>query len=62
MAEKILVVEDDLTLQETLVYNLTHQGYTVVTASDGNSAVDTTKKEKPDLILLDIMLPGMDGF
>ncbi|MGV8026943.1 MAG: response regulator transcription factor [Anaerolineaceae bacterium] len=62
MSEKILIVEDDLTLQETLVYNLGHQGYTVVTASDGNSAVDVARKDNPDLILLDIMLPGIDGF
>lgn len=62
MSEKILIVEDDLTLQETLVYNLSHQGYTVVTAADGNSAVEKARAEKPDLILLDIMLPGMDGF
>ncbi|RJQ43415.1 MAG: DNA-binding response regulator [Anaerolineaceae bacterium] len=62
MAEKILIVEDDLTLQETLVYNLSHQGYAVVTASDGNSAVEAARKNAPDLILLDIMLPGMDGF
>ncbi len=62
MAEKILVVEDDLTLQETLVYNLKHQGYTVVTAADGNAAVVMAKTENPDLIMLDIMLPGMDGF
>jgi DNA-binding response OmpR family regulator len=62
MAEKILIVEDDLTLQETLVYNLTHQGYIVETASDGNSAVEIAYSNPPDLILLDIMLPGMDGF
>lgn len=62
MAEKILVVEDDLILQETLVYNLTHQGYTVETAADGNAAVEAVKTNPPDLILLDIMLPGMDGF
>jgi DNA-binding response OmpR family regulator len=38
--KRFLIVEDDLTLQETLVYNLTHQGYSVENASDGNSAVD----------------------
>ena len=62
MAEKILIVEDELTLQETLAYNLKHQGYEVVTASDGPSAIVQTKATHPDLILLDIMLPGMDGF
>lgn len=62
MAEKILVVEDDRILQETLQYNLNHQGYQVITAADGATAVEMSKKENPDLILLDIMLPGMDGF
>jgi DNA-binding response OmpR family regulator len=62
MAEKILIVEDELTLQETLAYNLKHQGYDVVTASDGPSAIAQNKASHPDLILLDIMLPGMDGF
>jgi len=62
MAEKILIVEDELILQETLAYNLKHQGYEVETASDGQTAIDKAKQIKPDLILLDIMLPGMDGF
>jgi DNA-binding response OmpR family regulator len=62
MADKILIVEDELTLQETLAYNLKHQGYEVETANDGPSAVEKAKNIEPDLILLDIMLPGMDGF
>jgi DNA-binding response OmpR family regulator len=62
MAEKILIVEDELILQETLAYNLKHQGYEVETAGDGQTAIDKAKQIKPDLILLDIMLPGMDGF
>lgn len=62
MAEKILIVEDELILQETLAYNLKHQGYEVETAGDGQIAIDKAKQIKPDLILLDIMLPGMDGF
>jgi DNA-binding response OmpR family regulator len=62
MAEKILVVEDELTLQETLAYNLKHQGYEVETANDGQTAIDKAKQINPDLILLDIMLPGIDGF
>lgn len=60
--EKILVVEDEPTLQETLTYNLTKQGYTVEAVGDGQSAVDVAKMIKPDLIVLDIMLPVMDGF
>lgn len=62
MAEKILVVEDELTLQETLAYNLKNQGYIVETAGDGPGAIEKARESKPDLILLDIMLPGMDGF
>jgi DNA-binding response OmpR family regulator len=62
MAEKILVVEDELTLQETLAYNLKNQGYIIETAGDGPSAIEKARENKPDLILLDIMLPGMDGF
>jgi len=62
MSEKILIVEDELTLQETLAYNLKHQGYEVFTASNGDTAIAKAKEIEPDLILLDIMLPGIDGF
>jgi len=62
MAEKILIVDDEITLQETLAYNLTKQGYEVLVTGDGQKALDLARIEKPDLILLDIMLPGMDGF
>jgi DNA-binding response OmpR family regulator len=62
MAEKILVVEDDLTLQETLAYNLTRHGYDVNAVGDGETALETARRYHPDLILLDIMLPVMDGF
>ncbi|MFN2285847.1 MAG: response regulator [Anaerolineae bacterium] len=61
MAQKILVVEDDQVLRETLAYNLDKEGYTVLTAEDGSAAVETTRREKPNLILLDLMLPGIDG-
>ncbi len=62
MAEKILVVEDELVLRDALAYNLTRQGYEVSTAADGHRAVEVAHAEEPDLILLDIMLPGLDGF
>lgn len=62
MPEKILIVEDEQTLQETLAYNLTRQGYEVETAGDGIKALEVARKAHPDLIILDIMLPGMDGF
>ena len=61
MPETILVVEDEPSLQETLVYNLQKLGYTVESAGDGRVALDTARRLKPDLILLDIMLPGMNG-
>ncbi|HUM26929.1 MAG TPA: response regulator transcription factor [Anaerolineales bacterium] len=62
MAETILVVEDELSLQETLAYNLKKEGYTVETVGDGRSALESARRLKPDLIVLDIMLPEMDGF
>jgi DNA-binding response OmpR family regulator len=62
MPEKILIVEDEQTLQETLAYNLIRQGYEVETAGDGIKALEVARKAHPDLIILDIMLPGMDGF
>ena len=62
MAEKILVVEDEPALQDTLVYNLEKQGYTVKAVGDGRRAVELARSFGPDMILLDLMLPGMDGF
>jgi DNA-binding response OmpR family regulator len=61
MPELILVVEDEPSLQETLAYNLEKQGYRVETSGDGRSALETARRLKPDLIILDIMLPAMDG-
>jgi DNA-binding response OmpR family regulator len=62
MAAKILVVDDEKALRETLTYNLTREGYEVETSSDGQEAIEKAQKTPFDLILLDIMLPGMDGF
>jgi len=62
MPEKILIVEDEPTLLETLAYNLTRQGYLVENASDGKTAIILARDTNPDLIVLDIMLPVMDGF
>ncbi len=62
MSELILVVEDELSLLETLAYNLKRQGYEVETAEDGNLALAMARKNHPDLIVLDVMLPGIDGF
>ena len=59
---KLLIVEDEPTLLETLKYNLKKQGYEVVTAADGVQALPIARAEKPDLVILDVMLPGLDGF
>jgi DNA-binding response OmpR family regulator len=60
--EKVLVVEDEPTLLETLEYNLARQGYQVSTAADGMAALEVARQERPDVIVLDVMLPGIDGF
>jgi DNA-binding response OmpR family regulator len=62
MSYQVLVVEDDATLRDTLQYNLSHQGYRVLTADNGHTALDIARVEAPDLLLLDVMLPGIDGF
>ncbi len=59
---KILIVEDDRNLLDTLKYNLRKEGYSVVTAVDGAEALDVARREKPDLIVLDVMLPKLSGF
>lgn len=59
---KVLVVEDDATLRGVLEYNLKKEGHSVVAAADGAEALDVARREKPDLIVLDIMLPKMSGF
>lgn len=61
MTPKVLVVEDEAVLRETLQYNLARQGYQVHTAADGRSALEVARKQQPDLILLDLMLPELDG-
>ena len=57
----ILVVEDDTSLRETLVYNLSRQEYSVEAVGDGLTALKAARKKHPDLVLLDLMLPGLDG-
>ncbi len=58
---KILLVEDDAALRETLAYNLTKSGYVVSMAADGVTALEMAKETEPDLVLLDLMLPELDG-
>ncbi len=62
MAEKILVVDDEVSLQETLTYKLEKEGYQVEVAGDGLTALELARSTHPDLVILDVMLPGMDGF
>ena len=59
---KILIVDDDKNLLEVIKYNLEKDGCSVVLAEDGTQAIEIAHREKPDLIILDVMLPGIDGF
>ncbi len=59
---KILVVEDDRNLLAALEYNLQKESYDVVTAADGIEALESARREKPELIILDVMLPKLNGF
>ena len=59
--QTILVVEDEDTLQAAFQYNLAKEGYRVVTASDGEQALEVARRAQPNLMLLDIMLPKLDG-
>ncbi|SRR5690606_22971063 len=59
--QKILVVDDEQDIQELISYNLTKEGYQVFTASNGKQAVQKAKEVNPDLIILDVMMPVMDG-
>jgi two-component system alkaline phosphatase synthesis response regulator PhoP len=59
---KILIVEDDRDIVEMVEYNLRDEGYATVSALNGEDGVNSARKERPDLIILDIMLPVMDGF
>src|SRR5438552_10525897 len=61
MRRKLLVVEDDRTLRQALVFNLSREGYEPVTAADGENALAIARAQRLDLILLDVMLPGMSG-
>lgn len=62
MPNKVLVVEDEANLLVALEYNLNSQGYDVLTAEDGETGLALARQEKPDLVILDVMLPKLDGF
>jgi phosphate regulon transcriptional regulator PhoB len=59
--EKILIVDDERDIIKMLDYNLKKEGFRVISAYDGEDAIDSALKERPDLIVLDLMLPGLDG-
>jgi len=61
MKEKILIVEDEKDIVKMLEYNLKKEGFRTLSAQDGEDALDSANNEHPDLIILDLMLPGMDG-
>lgn len=62
MAKKILVIEDEATLQRALLEFLEAEGFETISASDGEAGIEMTKAKKPDLIILDIILPKKDGY
>jgi len=62
MPKKILIVEDDKFLRELIVRKLDEEGYDVSEAVDGEEGIKKIKEEKPNLVLLDLILPGIDGF
>ncbi len=62
MSSKILVVDDEQDMLDLISYNLTAQGYEVQTAETGVRAVECARRFRPDLIVLDLMLPELDGF
>ena len=59
--KKIIVVEDEPDLVDVVTYNLQREGYSVLTAQRGDEGLNLIRSERPDLVLLDLMLPGMDG-
>jgi len=59
---KILVVDDEAPIVEAVAYNLRKEGYDVVTAADADQCLEMVKREKPDLVVLDVMLPSASGF
>jgi DNA-binding response OmpR family regulator len=62
MSERILAVDDEPRFVRLVEANLTSAGFTVITASNGKEAIDVVAEQKPDLVLLDVMMPEMDGF
>lgn len=62
LSKRVLIIEDDQTLAEVLKYNFTKEGYQVSTAFDGINGLEMARRDKPNLVILDLMLPGLSGF
>jgi two-component system alkaline phosphatase synthesis response regulator PhoP len=62
MTKKILVIEDDPAISRLVDYSLRHEGFEVISASNGLEGIRKAHNDGPDLVILDVMLPGMDGF
>lgn len=62
MASKILIVDDEIHLAKILQFTLQHAGYSTLLAHDGREAMDLIEEERPDLVMLDLMLPVIDGY
>ena len=62
MGRKILIVDDEVYILHILDFSLGAEGYEVITAADGEEAIDKARLEKPDLVVLDVMMPKVDGF
>lgn len=59
---KILVVDDEINITQILEFSIGSEGYEVITAQNGEEAIDRARREQPDLIVLDIMMPKIDGY
>ncbi len=59
---KILVVDDEVNITQILEFSIGSEGYEVITAANGEEAVDKARREQPDLVILDIMMPKIDGY
>ncbi|MBU1356323.1 MAG: response regulator [Candidatus Edwardsbacteria bacterium] len=62
MAKKIMVVDDEPYIARVIKFKLEQEGYTVISANDGQSGLQKIKEEKPDMVLLDVMMPGLSGY
>ncbi|MDI6739854.1 MAG: response regulator [Candidatus Edwardsbacteria bacterium] len=62
MPKKIMVVDDEPYIARVIKFKLEQEGYTVISANDGITGLNKIREEKPDLVLLDVMMPGMSGY